>query len=115
MTTKVYRTAQGRTVDIGSIIGQNETIRAVGNMGVNARGDKINSDNKTISSRNQQAYKQYRKQTKTSNVSDDPVYTCQAHAQQAQAAQETSINETENFTGSIDSLAAAITKARQSK
>ena len=73
MTRKVYRTAQGRMVDLGALQLQNENVRAVGNMGVNARGDLIDNKNKPIKTRNQQVAKQYNKQT--SNVSDAPVYS----------------------------------------
>lgn len=41
MTQKVYKTANGKVVDLGAIILQNESTLAVGNMGVNARGDKV--------------------------------------------------------------------------
>jgi len=43
MKQKTYRTAQGRVVDLGAMIAQNETVRAVGNMNVNARGDIIDN------------------------------------------------------------------------
>ena len=71
MTRKVYRTAQGKMVDLGSLQLRNETVRAVGNMKVNARGDLIDSNNRAINSRNQQVDRQYRRQT--SNVSNTPV------------------------------------------
>ena len=64
MTRKVYRTAQGKMVDIGALQLQNENIRAVGNMPVNARGDLVDSMNRPISTKNQQVSKQYNKQTK---------------------------------------------------
>lgn len=51
MTNKVYRSAQGKMVDLGTIILQNEHVRAVGNMKVNARGDKIDSLNQVIETR----------------------------------------------------------------
>jgi hypothetical protein len=70
MTKKLYRSAQGKTVDIGTLVLQNENVRAVGNMGVNARGDKINEYNNTIAQRTQQVKKQYDNQVRT-NVSDD--------------------------------------------
>ena len=76
MTRKIYRTAQGRMVDLGALQLQNENVRAVGNMGVNARGDLLNADNKPISTRNKQVSKQYRQQT-TSNVSKTSVRSSQ--------------------------------------
>jgi hypothetical protein len=73
MTSKTYRTAQGKVVDLGSIQLRNEHVRAVGNMSVNARGDRIDAHNKPIDSRNNQLARQYKRQT--TNVSDTPVQT----------------------------------------
>ena len=70
MAKKVYRTAQGKTVDISSIQLQNEAVRAVGNMSVNARGDQIDRNNNPIESRNKKVNRAYTKQT---NVYDGPV------------------------------------------
>ena len=72
MTSKVYKTARGIQVDIGSLRLQNENVRAVGNMGVNARGDRIDPYNNVIDSRNQQLQRRINRQT---NVSDGPVHT----------------------------------------
>ena len=49
MKQKTYRTAQGRVVDLGAMIAQNETVRAVGNMNVNARGDIIDNQGRVLS------------------------------------------------------------------
>ncbi len=38
-----YRSAMGKMVDMDALAAKNENVRAVGNMGVNARGDKIDS------------------------------------------------------------------------
>ena len=78
MTRKVYRTAQGKMVDLGSLQLRNENVRSVGNMKVNARGDLIDSNNRPINTRNQQVDRQYRRQT--SNVSNAPVNTARATA-----------------------------------
>jgi len=63
MTNEVYRSANGKTVDMGALRLQNERVRAVGNMRVNARGDVINDNNEVIRTRNEQVGKQYKKQT----------------------------------------------------
>jgi hypothetical protein len=76
MTRKVYRTAQGKMVDLGALQLRNENVRAVGNMKVNARGDLIDSGNRAIDTRNQQVARQYRRQT--TNVTDDPVRSSQS-------------------------------------
>jgi hypothetical protein len=64
MTNEVYRSANGKTVDMGALRLQNEKVRAVGNMRVNARGDVINDNNEVIRTRNEQVSKQYQKQTR---------------------------------------------------
>jgi hypothetical protein len=64
MTNEVYRSANGKTVDMGALRLQNEKVRAVGNMRVNARGDVINDSNEVIRTRNEQVNKQYQKQTR---------------------------------------------------
>lgn len=63
MTNKVYKSAMGKTVDLGALILQNEQVRAVGNMGVNAAGDFVNESNKVIDARNKQVQRQYKRQT----------------------------------------------------
>lgn len=71
MTNKVYRSAQGKMIDLGALQLRNENVRAVGNMGVNARGDIIDAKNRPIDSRNKQVAKQYSRQS--TNVVDSPV------------------------------------------
>ena len=70
MTNKVYRTAQGKIVDMGAIALQNEQVRAVGNMGVNARGDQIDANGNAIKTANERVNRQYQKQT---NVQSGPL------------------------------------------
>ena len=62
MTKNVYKTAQGKMLDMGSLVLQNEHVRAVGNMNVNARGDVVDSDNKVIDKKNHQVRRQMSKQ-----------------------------------------------------
>ena len=59
---KVYRSSQGKSIDLGALLLQNESVRAVGNMGVNARGDRINLQNKVIDSKAKQSQRSYNKQ-----------------------------------------------------
>lgn len=83
MTGKVYRSAQGKMVDLGSLQLQNEQTRAVGNMGVNARGDRVNSENKPIDTRNQQVKRQYDKQVAVTR--EKPATSARAVREAAQA------------------------------
>jgi hypothetical protein len=116
MTRKVYRTAQGKMVDLGALQLRNETVRSVGNMKVNARGDLIDSNNRAINSRNQQVDRQYRRQT--TNVSNTPVQ----HARTAAVDIPTPPEDfQDDFVKPADAaipaattgLAAAIARARQ--
>jgi hypothetical protein len=72
MTQKVYRTAQGKIVDLGALEVQNEHVRAVGNMNVNARGDKLDADGRVISTRSQQVN---RNLNRTTNANAGPIPT----------------------------------------
>ena len=116
MTRKVYRTAQGKMVDLGALQLRNETVRSVGNMKVNARGDLIDSNNRAINSRNQQVDRQYRRQT--TNVSNTPVQHARSAAVDIPAPPE---DFQDDFVKPADSavpaattgLAAAIARARQ--
>ena len=62
VSKKVYRSSQGKSVDLGALLLQNETVRAVGNMGVNARGDRIDIKNKIIDTKVKQSQRAYNKQ-----------------------------------------------------
>jgi hypothetical protein len=73
MTSKIYKSSQGKSVDLGTIILQNENVRAVGNMKVNARGDKLDSNNRVVETKAQQIQKQ--NDRTTTNVSISPVHT----------------------------------------
>ena len=59
MTKNMYKSANGKLVDMGSLALQNENVRAVGNMNVNARGDIIDDKNRVITSKPQQVNQQY--------------------------------------------------------
>jgi hypothetical protein len=48
---QVYRTARGKEVDLNKLINKNEMTLAVGNMSVNARGDKIGPGGQIIQKR----------------------------------------------------------------
>jgi hypothetical protein len=126
MTRKTYRTAQGKTVDLGALQLQNETVRAVGNMSVNARGDLIDGWNRPIDTRNKQVSRQYNRQT--TNVTDTPVNDTPTKAQKAKKAKEKAPavsvpNPPEDFQDDFEKpaqpaqpaggLAAAIARSRQ--
>lgn len=115
MTQRIYKTANGKSIDIGAMLLQNENVRAVGvgTQPINARGDLINSRNQPIDTRTQQVSRQYNKQI--SNVNSDPVQSSQVAA--AAAMPPAPPIPKENFVENPPplgggGLAAAIAKAR---
>jgi hypothetical protein len=62
MSQKIYKSAMGRIVDLGALILENEHVRAVGNMNVNARGDILDSANRVVEPKNKQLQKHYSRQ-----------------------------------------------------
>ena len=83
MTRKVYKSAMGKPVDLGALLLQNEQVRAVGNMNVNARGDRLDSANRVIEPKNRQVQRKYNKQ---SNVSGGPTATSTRSTKQPEQA-----------------------------
>ena len=83
MTNKIYKSAQGKSVDLGTIVLQNEHVRAVGNMKVNARGDKLDSNNRVVETKARQIQKQ--NDRTTTNVSTAPVHSSSSKARSAQS------------------------------
>jgi hypothetical protein len=125
MTRKVYRTAQGKLVDLGALLLQNENTRAVGNMPVNARGDIVDSQNKPIDSKARQVSRQYNKQTNNTSVLGDTksknkaVETKQIAVDTPKAPEDFNDNFVKEpalpDAKAPGGLAAAIAKARQVK
>jgi hypothetical protein len=74
MTSRVYKTSQGQTIDLGALILKNEKVRAVGNMKVNARGDSLDGENKSIDTKSRQLKRSNDRQVIT-NVSSKPITT----------------------------------------
>ena len=84
MTSKIYKSAMGKTVDLGALILENENTRAVGNMNVNARGDVLDGNDQVIDTKTRQVQRQYRKQT--TNTSAVPVTTSTRSARQQRSS-----------------------------
>jgi len=83
MTQKIYKSSRGKTIDMGALRLQNEHVRAVGNMSVNARGDRIDAQGKVIDSKSQQVTRRIQRQT---NVTEGPVHTSSRDAAAHQPA-----------------------------
>ena len=72
MSREVYRSANGKPVDMGALRLKNEKTRAVGNMKVNARGDEINERGQVIRKKTEQVSNQYQRQIRTTLPSSRP-------------------------------------------
>jgi hypothetical protein len=90
MTSKVYKTAQGKTIDLGTIMLRNEHVRAVGNMNVNARGDKLDSNNCVVETKPKQIQRQ---NARVTNVSAEPVQTSSNKSKKAKQKAKTEIQQ----------------------
>lgn len=81
MASKIYKSAMGRTVDMGALMLENENTRAVGNMKVNARGDLLNDANKVVETKNKQVQRHYQRQV-TNTIEQVPTTSTKAAKQQ---------------------------------
>ena len=68
---RMYRSMQGRMIDIEKLRSANENVQAVGNMNVNARGDVIGAGGKVVTPK-ETVIKKYYEQPK-GMVSDTPT------------------------------------------
>ena len=55
-----YRTMQGKEVDMGKLMRQNELTPAIGNMNVNARGDELGQGGKIVRKREDVVHEYYK-------------------------------------------------------
>lgn len=83
---KIYRTAQGRQLDIEKLRLQNESVPAIGNMRVNARGDQLGPGGKVVKSREQMLDDHYKTNVakRTSNPAADEIPTKGGKAQKVE-------------------------------
>ena len=79
---RMYRTMQGRMVDIEKLRATTENVQAVGNMNVNARGDVLGSSGQVVTSK-AEVIKKYYEQPK-GKVSEGPASTKPAQQPQVE-------------------------------
>ena len=68
---RMYRTMQGRMIDIEKLRGANENIRAIGNMNVNARGDILGKSGQIVTTKADVIAKYY--EQPKGKVDDTPI------------------------------------------
>lgn len=87
---KIYKTMQGKSVDMEKLMGQNELMPAVGNAKVNARGDELGKGGKIVRKREDIISEYY--ESNPNAIPDDvkPVRTKAPVAPQKQQVQPVS-------------------------
>lgn len=78
--TKIYKTARGKTIDMDKVKLSNERVTAVGNMKVNARGDKLGAGGQIIAGRNQVMDRVYNVESRKGYSPNDPEVFAQQQA-----------------------------------
>ena len=87
---RMYRTMQGRMVDIEKLRAANESVRAIGNMNVNARGDVLGPGGRIIKAK-EQIMREYYEQPK-GRVDDTALKTRRVTIPQKQVSETKIIN-----------------------
>ena len=109
---RMYRTMQGRMVDIEKLRAANESVQAVGNMKVNARGDVLGANGQVVTPKSQ-VIKKYYEQPK-GKVSDGQSRIMQPPAPQPKPV-ETKVVETKTVATPKVATPKATTKAAPRK
>ena len=109
---RMYRTMQGRMVDIEKLRAANESVQAVGNMKVNARGDVLGANGQVVTPKSQ-VIKKYYEQPK-GKVSDGQSRIMQPPAPQPKPV-ETKVVETKTVATPKVATPKATTKAAPKK
>ena len=68
---RMYKTMQGRMVDIEKLRAANESTQAVGNMNVNARGDVLGAGGKIVTTKSKVIQKYYEHPTQSGSYTNN--------------------------------------------
>lgn len=115
--TKIYKTARGKTIDIDKIKLANERVTAVGNMKVNARGDKLGAGGKVVAGRNQVMDRVYAVESSGTGYSPNDPQTFAASQATVEAGRAKQLHDLANNlvqSGSIEPTETAPAPARGS-
>ena len=69
----VYRTMQGKEIDMDKLMRQNELVPAIGNMKINARGDEIGTGGKIVRKREEVVAAYYEKNPNARSTGPQPT------------------------------------------
>lgn len=82
-----HKTALGRPIDMTALIAKNEKVRAVGNMGVNARGDQIDNSGRVVVPNTERVNKNYSNSVGNRSAQSQPKKQNPNRTQPSQASQ----------------------------
>lgn len=72
---KIYKSMQGKSVDMDKLMSQNELMPAIGNLRVNARGDELGLGGKIIRKREEVVSEYYEDNPRAKREVKEPVKT----------------------------------------
>ena len=110
---KLYRTMQGRMVDIEKLRSANESVQAVGNMNVNARGDVLGANGQVVTPKSQ-VIKKYYEQPK-GKASEGPSAITKTPAPQPKVSQPKAVETKAVETKTVATPKVATPKAATKK
>lgn len=90
---KVYKTMQGKLVDMEKLMSQNELMPAIGNIKVNARGDELGPGGKILKTREEVLAEYYENNPKAIPEQNTPVKTKTATKGQSQSTDSSNLNK----------------------
>ena len=105
---KMYRTMQGRMVDIDQLRAANESVQAVGNMNVNARGDVLGANGQVVTPK-AQVIRKYYEQPK-GKASEGPSRIKQTPASETKAVETKAVETKAVATPKVATPKVATTK-----
>jgi len=105
---KMYRTMQGRMVDIDQLRAANESVQAVGNMNVNARGDVLGANGQVVTPK-AHVIKKYYEQPK-GKASEGPSRIKQTPASETKAVETNAVETKAVATPKVATTKVATTK-----
>ena len=105
---KMYRTMQGRMVDIDQLRAANESVQAVGNMNVNARGDVLGANGQVVTPK-AQVIRKYYEQPK-GKASEGPSRIKQTPASETKAVETNAVETKAVATPKVATTKVATTK-----
>lgn len=107
---KNYKSAMGKTIDMAALASRNEHTRAVGNMGVNARGDTIDATGKIIKPVTDKVNEAYGKTVGNKSAQVKRTVTPKPHVEEELTIAEIELEESVEDDIEVEQIKAAETK-----